>query len=192
MRGGLRAQCSDKCREEYKVKYSHERHRKGKPYEVSGKCIICGTPFRFIRKSGARPNVCSDYCKKKRANLRSRESQTRHMEKTRKRRRTYCQSRRAVKMKAFRESWSSDEILERDGWMCHICGGKIEKGLSFPDRMHFAMDHVLPLSMGGDDAPWNVAAVHAVCNSRKGATFSDEDRALSEKLLEQYGRVGAR
>lgn len=54
-------------------------------------------------------------------------------------------------------------ILERDGMVCHICGGDIP---SLSD-LHF--DHVFPLSKGGAHSYDNIKPSHASCNMRKGA-----------------------
>ena len=62
--------------------------------------------------------------------------------------------------------WVRSEIAERDGWECYLCGSEIE-----PDDLN--IDHVKPLSLGGDDAPWNVAATHAACNFSKWNSFPE-------------------
>jgi 5-methylcytosine-specific restriction endonuclease McrA len=55
-----------------------------------------------------------------------------------------------------------DEIRQRDGDDCYLCG----KFVSVHDM---TFDHVMPLSEGGDHAPDNVRIAHRVCNSQKGA-----------------------
>jgi 5-methylcytosine-specific restriction endonuclease McrA len=52
-------------------------------------------------------------------------------------------------------------VLERDGMVCHLCGGAIP---SLAD-LHF--DHVIPLAKGGEHTLENVRPSHALCNLRK-------------------------
>lgn len=57
------------------------------------------------------------------------------------------------------------EIAERDGWRCHLCDRKV------PDRRYTGraldptIDHIVPLSSGGEHARANVALAHFRCNS---------------------------
>lgn len=54
------------------------------------------------------------------------------------------------------------EILKRDGYNCHICGGRVaKKDLSF--------DHLIPISRGGSHTQKNIAVAHLVCNLKRGA-----------------------
>ena len=55
------------------------------------------------------------------------------------------------------------KILERDGMVCHICGGKIR------NRRDLDFDHVVPLSKGGPHSEENVRPSHRRCNRRKGS-----------------------
>lgn len=49
------------------------------------------------------------------------------------------------------------EVLARDGFACHYCGGPASE-----------VDHVLPVSRGGNDALGNLVAACLPCNRRKG------------------------
>lgn len=51
-------------------------------------------------------------------------------------------------------------IWQRDGGICHICGGLVA-----PDDVHF--DHVIPLSKGGPHTYDNIKVAHSACNLRK-------------------------
>ena len=57
---------------------------------------------------------------------------------------------------------SYDEILNRDGYFCHICKGDVE-----PWDIHF--DHVVPLAKGGSHSMDNISVTHSTCNLRKGS-----------------------
>lgn len=70
------------------------------------------------------------------------------------------------------------DIAERDGWRCHLCGGKV------PQREHRGrpldpeIDHLVPVSAGGSDEPSNVALAHRKCNMSRGARGSAQLRLL--------------
>jgi len=50
------------------------------------------------------------------------------------------------------------DVLERDGWTCHWCGGPASHA-----------DHLLPRSRGGADDPDNLVAACSPCNLSRGA-----------------------
>lgn len=53
------------------------------------------------------------------------------------------------------------EVLERDGYVCHICGKTVEL-----NKINF--DHIAPISKGGRHEINNIAVSHAFCNQSKG------------------------
>jgi 5-methylcytosine-specific restriction endonuclease McrA len=74
--------------------------------------------------------------------------------------------------------YTRKEILERDDYCCHICGGKVD--LTAPNQAGQSgwetyphLDHVIPLSKGGPDTPDNVRTSHAVCNIVKSDKMID-------------------
>ncbi len=58
-------------------------------------------------------------------------------------------------------------ILERDGYVCHLCNGPVEK-----DDVHF--DHVIPVSRGGAHSMENIKVAHSYCNRSKHAKLPHE------------------
>ena len=52
-------------------------------------------------------------------------------------------------------------VIARDGLVCHLCGGTVE-------RTDVHLDHVHPFSLGGGDEPSNLRVAHSVCNIRRG------------------------
>ena len=60
-------------------------------------------------------------------------------------------------------------ILERDMWICSICGVAIARDRKKPHSMSPSIDHVLPVARGGTNDEANLAAAHLSCNSSKGA-----------------------
>jgi 5-methylcytosine-specific restriction endonuclease McrA/endogenous inhibitor of DNA gyrase (YacG/DUF329 family) len=65
--------------------------------------------------------------------------------------------------------YSDREIFDRDAWTCGICGEAIDPAVPRRFRDGASIDHTVPLSLGGADAPENVVAAHNRCNRRKGA-----------------------
>jgi 5-methylcytosine-specific restriction endonuclease McrA len=66
-------------------------------------------------------------------------------------------------------SYRRADIFERDRWRCHLCGRAVDRGHKVPHHMAATIDHLIPLSEGGPDAPHNVATAHFICNSKRGA-----------------------
>lgn len=68
-------------------------------------------------------------------------------------------------------------LIERDGGICHICGKKVSDRVKFggsrgkgEDRtMYPSVDHIVPISRGGEHVWSNVKLAHLSCNAKKGA-----------------------
>ena len=75
--------------------------------------------------------------------------------------------KRATKASAESEYYSIQEIHERDGWHCQICGKKVNPELKWPDTKSASIDHIIPLSKGGSNKKDNVQLAHLGCNSKK-------------------------
>jgi 5-methylcytosine-specific restriction endonuclease McrA len=54
------------------------------------------------------------------------------------------------------------EVYARDGGRCHICRKHVA-------RAQATLDHLVPVSKGGDHVILNVRVAHRSCNSRRGA-----------------------
>lgn len=52
-------------------------------------------------------------------------------------------------------------LADRDGWICHLCKELVQKD-------SWSMDHLIPLSLGGNHTYDNVALAHRLCNVRRG------------------------
>jgi 5-methylcytosine-specific restriction endonuclease McrA len=76
--------------------------------------------------------------------------------------------RRARKAGVRVEKFANTEVFDRDGWTCGICLEPIDPALAWPDPMSVSLDHVVPLSKGGDHSRANCQAAHLVCNVSKG------------------------
>lgn len=88
--------------------------------------------------------------------------------------RVYGFNRRAAITARGSEIFSAEEIFERDGWLCQICGDEIDRDLMFPDRRSVSLDHIRPIARGGEHVRSNVQCAHLGCNSSKGATYFAE------------------
>ena len=143
----------------------HERYRRfGDPTRrlqgeiVDGKriCATCGvdkprTPELWMRRR-SEPDGLDVYCRDcGRPNRR------------------WSYEYRARKWSAFVEQVEPSRVLERDGWICQLCMEPIDMTVAWPDPLSPSIDHVVPLSKGGDHSYANCQAAHLGCNCAKGA-----------------------
>ena len=73
------------------------------------------------------------------------------------------------------EPYLREDIFERDDWTCQLCQEPIDPELKWPDSGFASIDHIVPLSLGGDDTPANVQAAHLSCNISKHNRVELED-----------------
>lgn len=132
-------------------RYRGEPLRQGVAFKKT--CVECGSAFT-AQKINAK--WCSPIC---RIRTNSRDS-----------------SRRRGPVDPNRKPYADREIFERDGWRCHLCKKLVKRTVlrSHPDGA--TIDHIVPRSQGGADAPENVATAHLRCNLSKGV------RAMNEQL----------
>lgn len=109
------------------------------------------------------------------AGMRDRYQEKREAERERNRRyfaehperaRVGASTRRARRRERFVENVSPLVVLERDDGVCGICGEDV-------DPTHFHVDHILPLSRGGEHSYANTQPAHPVCNQRKHDKFPE-------------------
>lgn len=84
----------------------------------------------------------------------------------------YSPKRRAIMAKG--EVIDHTEVFDAHGWICHICGGQIDKKAGREDWMRVTLDHVIPISRGGTHTWDNVAPAHYICNQNKGNRLTEE------------------
>lgn len=92
-----------------------------------------------------------------------------HPEEARAHSREVTRRRRAQKRGVGSVPYREADIFTRDGWTCRLCHNPIDPNLSRRDPFGASIDHIIPLSRGGADAPENVQAAHLDCNLRKHA-----------------------
>lgn len=66
------------------------------------------------------------------------------------------------------ERFTVDDLLERDGYDCGICGTPILRE-PYPHPKSPSVDHIKPLSKGGSHTLTNARAAHLRCNISRGA-----------------------
>ena len=64
-------------------------------------------------------------------------------------------------------------ILERDAWVCQICRLPLDRDASVVDDLYPQVDHILPVSLGGNDELSNLRAAHRWCNWVLGDSMAD-------------------
>lgn len=80
-------------------------------------------------------------------------------------------TRRARKLNAFVERVCRTLVFERDGGRCHVCHKKAP-------RKGWHLDHLVPLSLGGEHSYKNVAVACPRCNLKRWNTGSAQLRLL--------------
>lgn len=86
--------------------------------------------------------------------------------------------RRRLRVATTWDGVTDAEIFERDRWMCGICRKRIGKKFRYPHPRSASIDHLLPLSLGGDDTALNKRAAHLGCNVSRNAGRPDEQMPL--------------
>ena len=118
-------------------------------------CATCGGPVGDVRTKPKR--FCSSRCRKSSEDQRTL-------------RRAYKARRKAKERGAGRcERFDPLDVLRRDGWRCHLCGVKTPerlRGTTHPRAPE--LDHIVPLSKGGEHSRRNTACACRHCNIAKG------------------------
>lgn len=123
---------------------------------TEGPCRRCGT--RFLSKTSALTTAA--YCS----------SRCRHGDiGDRRRARLKCNPVQVVRR---------SKIFDRDGYRCHICGKKTDRTKRAPHPRAPTLDHLIPIALGGEHAPANVATAHFLCNSTKSSHGAGDQLAL--------------
>lgn len=144
--------CSDECnatytRAKYEAANDNGRDRSPRP------CSVCGNVFEPTY-GDKRRKFCSPAC-----NKRSDEAKASRL--------AAKMRRRAAKVEAV----NPIKVFDRDQWRCRLCGVRTPKRLrgTYEDRAP-ELDHIIPISMGGEHSYRNVQCACRKCNHAKGAT----------------------
>lgn len=136
-----------------------KRQRAAKP------CLTCGKPIGASRSGSGGASYCTTRCAQQSASFREAKRAARL-------------ARKAKERSARVETVSPLRVFERDGWRCHLCGGLTIKGKrgSYHAKAP-ELDHIVPLSKGGDHSYANTACAHRSCNIAKS------DRVIGQPSL---------
>ena len=130
-------------------------------------CPVDGVRFQAWRPTNGKVRLCSRQCVLiRRSSLPSTKAAHR--------------LRRALKSGALGGvRFEAEDIFDRDGWVCALCGKRVDDGLGGADRLGPTIDHIIPLSAGGRHHPLNVQLAHRLCNMRKGANGVGQLRLIA-------------
>jgi 5-methylcytosine-specific restriction endonuclease McrA len=144
----------------YRTKINELRRRLERKRVV---CSICGATV--AQSSSGKKRYCSKRCKLQTpANIEAKK--------------THRKRQKATRRSATVESVSPLRVFMRDGWRCHLCGGmtdKSKRGTLHPNAPE--LDHIVPLSKGGEHSYRNTACAHKRCNAAKS------DRIIGQPSL---------
>lgn len=136
------------------------------PVTVPLNCAECGSAFERAGFRHATTNYCSTLCRYK-----ARRAQDKERARTpagRDANRTKNHRRRARLNGATSEPFAPAEVFDRDDWRCQLCGVRCLKAATYPHPRYPTLDHIVPLSKGGDHTRANVQCACLRCNTAKG------------------------
>lgn len=148
--------CSVECRSKYKAKLTAQK--KVDHFGPPRTCRWCGVSFGYSQE--AYKGWCSKAC---------RDEYRKDYE------RRLGHERRAKQRNATVEIFSPAYILKRDKYICQACGKKTKPKEKPTHPLYPNVDHIVPLSMGGEHSKKNCRCVCASCNSKKcNGTLNDQ------------------
>jgi 5-methylcytosine-specific restriction endonuclease McrA len=133
--------CCESCAQQAKLEMDRQYHGCAPTVERIATCLRCEATFITTVPTKV---YCTEAC-----------AAAEHRDRAKRR-------RRARKANAKTEVIGLFSLARRDGWRCHICKRNVT-------RKTWSMDHLVPLSYGGDHTWDNVALAHHRCNSKRGA-----------------------
>lgn len=160
--------CSPQCALIRRRMYSRERSErltleKRKAY----KCCHCGK--EYYREYGNKNRHCSEQCKMEMRREAKKNSPSYHASRLR-RRKTFRNNRI--------ETVNPSVVFQRSSYKCELCGKKINMKHKFPHPQSPTIDHIVPISLGGEHSYRNVRAAHMICNSNRRELTSDRGDQL--------------
>lgn len=154
--------CGEACAKAWARAYHHRRTGSAAKHALQVKaCIECGEPFTYSRYSRPRI-VCSTRCGHRRF---ARLNPDAHAARKAKDRAVRRAREEAAATSQLVVPW---RVFVRDRWLCWLCGGKVARGRRHPYPDAPTLDHVVPLSRGGDHSYENVRLAHSRCNVGRG------------------------
>lgn len=78
-----------------------------------------------------------------------------------------------------------DVVLERDEYLCSICGLPLDPNVDHLDDQYATLDHIIRVSEGGGDEPDNLRAAHRWCNLARERDLST-DEEIREVAISKF------
>lgn len=142
--------CGEECQRARARRLTYEASGGDSKHPVLGLvCPECGQQVAYQRFNNERV-YCSRGCTKRAGKAR----------------------RRAWKRGAALSPVSRAKVYRRDGWLCQLCRLPVDPSLRSPDPGSASLDHIHPLSRGGEHSMRNVQLAHLGCNRAKGDELS--------------------
>lgn len=138
----------------------NQRHQPNRHAATETACTVCATPIRRSHKADRRP-TCSVNC---RSIIQFGQAATHQG--------NYDWATGAMRRAALAGATVIDRfdrlhVFERDGWICYRCEQPTDPDTSPFDPISPTVDHVVPLSKGGEHTLANVRTCCLGCNSAK-------------------------
>jgi 5-methylcytosine-specific restriction endonuclease McrA len=151
--------CGEKrCSNEYSKQFYINKHQE---IWQERKCAICGKVYyKAYGRNGPR-NVCSIECQKRRLYLERRKRKAQ--------RKNQMKNGERVDIKI---------LLERDNYKCGICNKRVNANYNWEDQYAATIDHIIPLSLGGEHTYQNTRIAHNICNRRRSNRISKHGEQL--------------
>ena len=92
--------------------------------------------------------------------------------------RKHSHKRRAQKKGGVYEDFNPNEVLERDGYRCQLCGKKTRPDYNCFHPLFPNLDHIVPLNKGGPHTKKNTQCLCRLCNLIKHDTGKGDQLRL--------------
>ena len=159
--------CSPECRYQESLDKDHQRYLENLVLGIST-CKECGKIFTktFIHRNKI---FCSEEC-----NIRYQKKK-------------YKRNRAMQLREAYVEPVDLWDIYNNDHGICSICGLPVPDSSEPSNIWGATVDHIVPLSLGGEHSTMNCQLSHRICNSLKGQG-SETQIDWVKRLIEEPGR----
>ena len=160
IKGQSKFYCCEDCKKEY-------ARRKAREYSIKEYqpkifiCKVCGTKVVTVY-GDKRRNICSEDCEKT-LKLSKKHQSIRHKQRNKERK----HAREKLIKKIKKDNVTYEKLYERDKGICKICGMPISNNRKINNNWDGTVDHIVPLSCGGEHSNSNCQITHRICNSLK-------------------------